>query len=97
MPAITVPDITALPRIPDPDALTARERHVKSVTRAPSGFEGEGFPVRRAFAGVDLGVGNPGHDEVQAGEPVHARRLYFEFEPVVGRKKWMGLARDLLL
>jgi hypothetical protein len=23
-------------------------------TDAPSGFEGEGFPVRRAFAGVDL-------------------------------------------
>jgi redox-sensitive bicupin YhaK (pirin superfamily) len=27
---------------------------VISVTTAPSGFEGEGFPVRRAFAGVDL-------------------------------------------
>jgi redox-sensitive bicupin YhaK (pirin superfamily) len=26
---------------------------VRSVTTAPSGFEGEGFPVRRAFAGVD--------------------------------------------
>ena len=54
MPAITVDDITVLPRIPAPDPVTARPRTVKSVTRAPSAFEGEGFPVRRAFAGVDL-------------------------------------------
>ena len=27
---------------------------MRSVTTAPSGFEGEGFPVRRAFAGVAL-------------------------------------------
>ena len=26
----------------------------RSVTTAPKGYEGEGFPVRRAFAGVDL-------------------------------------------
>jgi redox-sensitive bicupin YhaK (pirin superfamily) len=32
----------------------ARQRPVRSVTTAPSGFEGEGFPVRRAFAGVSL-------------------------------------------
>ena len=30
-----------------------------SVTTAPSGFEGEGFPVRRAFAGVDLAALDP--------------------------------------
>jgi hypothetical protein len=54
MPAISVDDITVLPRILAPDPLAARERGVKSVTRAPSAFEGEGFPVRRAFAGVDL-------------------------------------------
>ena len=29
-------------------------RTVKSITSAPSGFEGEGFPVRRAFAGVPM-------------------------------------------
>lgn len=76
MPAITVPDITTLPRIPDPDVLTARERRVKSVTRAPSGFEGEGFPVRRAFAGVDLRDLDPfihldqmGEVEYAPGEP----------------------------
>ncbi|HYH92681.1 MAG TPA: pirin family protein [Candidatus Saccharimonadales bacterium] len=54
MPAITAEDITVLPRIPQPDPAIARQRAVRSVTTAPSGFEGEGFPVRRAFAGVDL-------------------------------------------
>jgi hypothetical protein len=49
MPAISA-DTVALPRVPDPDP-TAVDRPVVSVTTAPSGFEGEGFPVRRAFAG----------------------------------------------
>ncbi|MGD8485607.1 MAG: pirin family protein [Chloroflexota bacterium] len=76
MPAITVDDITVLPRIPSPDPGLARERGVKSVTRAPSGFEGEGFPVRRAFAGVDLRDLDPfihldqmGEVEYAPGEP----------------------------
>jgi len=54
MPAITVDDVLVLPRIPDPDPTVAVDRAVRSVTTAPRGFEGEGFPVRRAFAGVDL-------------------------------------------
>ncbi|MGZ6268839.1 MAG: pirin family protein, partial [Candidatus Limnocylindrales bacterium] len=54
MPALTVPDITILPRIHEPDPAIARERQVRSLTTAPHGLEGEGFPVRRAFAGVDL-------------------------------------------
>jgi hypothetical protein len=54
MPAITVDDLTTLPRIPVPDPAAARQRPVRSVTTAPKGFEGEGFPVYRAFAGVDL-------------------------------------------
>src|SRR6516225_2278656 len=53
MPAVTVDDILVLPRVSEPD-LTMTERSVTSVTTAPSGLEGEGFPVRRAFAGVDL-------------------------------------------
>ena len=53
MPAVTVENILVLPRVPEPD-VTQAERTVTSVTTAPSGFEGEGFPVRRAFAGVDL-------------------------------------------
>src|SRR5690349_14545351 len=53
MPAITVDDILVLRRVPGP-GLAETERKVTSVTTAPSGYEGEGFPVRRAFAGVDL-------------------------------------------
>ena len=76
MPAITVDDITILPRIPTPDPLTSRPRRVRSITTAPSGFEGEGFPVRRAFAGVDLRELDPfihldqmGEVEYAPGEP----------------------------
>jgi len=57
MPAITADTLT-LPRLPDP-AEGADERPVASVTAAPSGFEGEGFPVRRAFAGVPLEALDP--------------------------------------
>ncbi|MFC8299428.1 pirin family protein [Micromonospora orduensis] len=51
MPAITVDNVLVLPRLPHLDE-TTRFRPVRTVTTAPSGFEGEGFPVRRAFAGV---------------------------------------------
>ena len=54
MPAITVDDLTALPRVPAPDPSLARERPVVSLTSAPREFEGEGFPVRRAFQGVPM-------------------------------------------
>lgn len=54
MPAITVDDVLILPRVPEPDVAAAVDRGVRSVTTAPKGFEGEGFPVRRAFAGIDL-------------------------------------------
>jgi redox-sensitive bicupin YhaK (pirin superfamily) len=53
MPAVTVPDLTVLPRVPTLDPTLAR-RPVVSVTTAPGGFEGEGFPVKRTMAGVDL-------------------------------------------
>jgi redox-sensitive bicupin YhaK (pirin superfamily) len=76
MPAVSVPDLTVLPRIPDPDPTVARQRPVRSITLAPRGFEGEGFPVRRAFAGVDLGDLDPfvhldqmGEVEYAPGEP----------------------------
>jgi hypothetical protein len=76
MPAVTVDDITVLPRIPEPDPTVARDRPVRSVTVAPRGLEGEGFPVRRAFAGVDLGDLDPfvhldqmGEVEYAPGEP----------------------------
>jgi quercetin 2,3-dioxygenase len=67
MPAITVDDILVLPRVPEPD-ITGVERKVTSVTTAPSGYEGEGFPVRRAFAGVDLARLDPFIHMDQMGE-----------------------------
>jgi hypothetical protein len=72
MPAITVDDITVLPRIPDPDPIAARPRPVRTVTSAPRGFEGEGFPVRRAFHGVDLADLDPFVHMDQMGEVEYA-------------------------
>jgi redox-sensitive bicupin YhaK (pirin superfamily) len=75
MPAVTVDDLTTLDRIPAV-ATDAVLRPVRSVTTAPSGYEGEGFPVRRAFAGVDLSLLDPfihldqmGEVEYAPGEP----------------------------
>jgi redox-sensitive bicupin YhaK (pirin superfamily) len=72
MPAVTVSDIAVLPRITQPDPAIAHERAVKSVTSAPSGYEGEGFPVRRAFAGVDLRDLDPFIHMDQMGEVEYA-------------------------
>ena len=52
MPAVTVEDRLVLPRIEVPDPTITSTRAVLQRTTAPSGLEGEGFPVRRAFAGV---------------------------------------------
>ena len=70
MPAVTA-DLLTLPRIAAPPA-DAVERPVRSVTTAPQGFEGEGFPVRRAFAGVDLGDLDPFIHMDQMGEVDYA-------------------------
>jgi quercetin 2,3-dioxygenase len=72
MPAVTVEDILVLPRVAEPDPTAAAERPVVSVTTAPSGFEGEGFPVRRAFAGVDLARLDPFIHMDQMGEVDYA-------------------------
>src|SRR5919206_4628586 len=72
MPAISVDNLLTLPRIPEPDRGTVVERPVVSVTSAPSGFEGEGFPVRRAFAGVDLALLDPFIHMDQMGEVEYA-------------------------
>jgi redox-sensitive bicupin YhaK (pirin superfamily) len=72
MPAITVDDVLALPRIPEPDPVVTKPRPVVSVTNAPSGFEGEGFPVRRAFAGVDVRLLDPFIHMDQMGEVEYA-------------------------
>src|ERR1700756_5069213 len=72
MPAVTVEDILVLPRISEPDRGTAQDRRVQSVTTAPSALEGEGFPVRRAFAGVNLQDLDPFIHMDQMGEVDYA-------------------------
>ena len=72
MPAVTVPDLLVLPRIPRPDRSREASRPVVSVTSAPRGLEGEGFPVRRAFAGVDLTALDPFVHMDQMGEVEYA-------------------------
>jgi hypothetical protein len=71
MPAVTVENPLSLPHVPVPDA-DAAARPVVSVTTAPRGFEGEGFPVRRAFAGVDLRALDPFIHMDQMGEVEYA-------------------------
>jgi redox-sensitive bicupin YhaK (pirin superfamily) len=68
MPAVTVRDPLTLPRVPQVDPTTDRPRPVVSVTTAPRGYEGEGFPVRRAFHGVDLQALDPFIHMDQMGE-----------------------------
>jgi redox-sensitive bicupin YhaK (pirin superfamily) len=70
MPAVTA-DTLQLPRLPEPGP-DARPRTVRSVTTAPAGFEGEGFPVRRAFAGVHLAELDPFLHMDQMGEVDYA-------------------------
>ena len=74
MPAITADTLT-LPRL---TAATVADRHreVRSITTGPRGYEGEGFPVVRAFAGVRAADLDPfihmdqmGEIEYQPGEP----------------------------
>jgi quercetin 2,3-dioxygenase len=76
MPAVTVDDVLALPRVEKVDRAAAVARPVVSVTDAPAALEGEGFPVRRAFAGVDRRYLDPfvhmdqmGEVEYGPGEP----------------------------
>ena len=73
MPAVTADTLT-LPRLTPMDPQTGRG--VTSLTTAPQGFEGEGFPVHRAFAGVPTDKLDPfihmdqmGEVEYAAGEP----------------------------
>ena len=72
MPAATVDDISALPRIDEPATAPGVVRPVVRVTSAPAGLEGEGFPVRRAFAGVDLSALDPFVHMDQMGEVEYA-------------------------
>src|SRR6187200_3300009 len=71
MPAITA-DTLSLPRIVAPNAAVTRARPVRSINTAPSGTEGEGFPVRRAFAGVPVEQLDPFIHMDQMGEVDYA-------------------------
>ena len=70
MPAVTADTLT-LPRIATP-TVEAKDRPVRSVTTAPRGHEGEGFPVRRAFAGVNVADLDPFIHMDQMGEVDYA-------------------------
>ena len=74
VPAVTA-DILTLPRIAGPTPLDT-ERPVRSITTGHLGYEGEGFPVVRAFTGVCVEDLDPfvhmdqlGEVEYQPGEP----------------------------
>lgn len=69
MPAATADTLT-LPRLEV--APGDRPRRVRAVTTAPRGFEGEGFPVRRAFAGIDKRLLDPFVHMDQMGEVQYA-------------------------
>ena len=71
MPAVTVDDLTVLDRLKTP-GLGDTVRPVKQLIDAPKGYEGEGFPVRRAFAGVDLRDLDPFVHMDQMGEVEYA-------------------------
>jgi redox-sensitive bicupin YhaK (pirin superfamily) len=74
MPAVTADTLT-LPRI-DAAGPSETERPVRSITAGPRGYEGEGFPVVRAFARVPAATLDPfvhmdqmGEVEYLPGEP----------------------------
>ncbi|WP_255949605.1 pirin family protein [Streptomyces odontomachi] len=74
MPAVTAENPLILPRVAARS--DGQPRRALQVTTAPSGFEGEGFPVRRAFAGIDYKNLDPfimmdqmGEVDYAAGEP----------------------------
>jgi quercetin 2,3-dioxygenase len=69
MPAITADTLT-LPRLKPVENATLRR--VKILVNAPQAYEGEGFPVRRAFAGVDVRDLDPFIHMDQMGEVEYA-------------------------
>src|SRR5438067_1180398 len=72
MPAVTAPPNIALPRMTAVDPSHATLRAARAVTTSPRGFEGEGFPVRRAFAGVSMADLDPFIHLDQMGEVEYA-------------------------
>lgn len=69
MPAVTADTLT-LPRLHA--APGTRSRRVSALVTAPTGYEGEGFPVRRAFAGLSPADLDPFVHMDQMGEVDYA-------------------------
>jgi len=72
MPAVSVERILELPPVVVEEPSRSVVRPVRSLTTAPAGLEGEGFPVRRAFAGVSLSELDPFVHMDQMGEVDYA-------------------------
>ncbi|MEY3663770.1 MAG: hypothetical protein RI919_1286, partial [Actinomycetota bacterium] len=68
MPAVFA-DPSTLPHL---GLATGRARTVKSVTFGPQAYEGEGFPVTRAFAGVSYADLDPFIHMDEMGEVEYA-------------------------
>ncbi|MGW3045800.1 pirin family protein [Kitasatospora sp. NPDC001159] len=72
MPAVTVDNPLTLPRVTTPDPAVESARPVLAVATAPEGHEGEGFPVRRAFAKINTRYLDPFIMMDQMGEVDYA-------------------------
>ena len=72
MPAVTVDDLLVLPRVPRARRRPPPPSGPSARYHRPSGFEGEGFPVRRAFAGVTWPTLDPFIHMDQMGEVDYA-------------------------
>ncbi|MGC2173952.1 MAG: pirin family protein [Acidimicrobiales bacterium] len=72
MPAVTPEKWTDLVHFGAVDIANSDERSVKAISTAPTGLEGEGFPVRRAFAGLSLKELDPFVHMDQMGEVDYA-------------------------
>src|SRR6202167_5600625 len=72
MPAVTPEKWSDLVHFSAVDIAESSERPVKTVTTAPHGLEGEGFPVRRAFAGLTMKDLDPFVHMDQMGEVDYA-------------------------
>ena len=59
MPAVMPVDLSKLPKLSTSHPGRDRARPVVSVTTAAPGLEGDGFPVRSAFAGVAVSALDP--------------------------------------
>ena len=72
MPAITTNDPLSLPAVQAPEGATVRSRRAQRVVDAIKTYEGEGFPVRRPFPGLERAVADPFNLLDQMGEVQYA-------------------------